>query len=223
MTSNVQNRQDIREAYADLLVTEFEGDGKPSKPAQKVYPYLVGDFRGRFSIMSLDSRPSTRSKQAQVTRVASGIGMDLHVLVLYAAEPVRATNNPTAGSNKVFEMDDTSLFSVGDEVFIRDDDHEEMATVTVVADGVSITVATLENSYSDTVRKPDVYWWSEKHAQNRLDLFEKRISDLNMDNDTTDDWDLLSLDGKPTRDDVSIGGKEYLHEIYHLQFDLKSD
>lgn len=220
MTSNVQNRQTIREAYAALLVTALVGAGKP---AQRVYEYLPGDFHGKYSVVVIDSAPSVRSKQAQVTRVASGVEMDLHTFVLYADKPIEATNSPTSGSNKVIDIADTSNFAVGDSVVIEDGSHTEIATVTVVTTDVSITVGTLAYSYT----APSVYWWHEKLAANRLDLLEKMISDVNMDNDTSDDtaslWAQISLDGKPTRDDLSIGGKGYLHEVFHLRFQLHSD
>ncbi len=216
MSADVQNRQTIREAYAALLVTALVGTGKP---AQHVYEYLPGDFQGKYSIVAIDSAPSVRSKQAQVTRVSSGVRLDVHTLVLYAADPTNATNSPTAGNSKIIQMADTSNFEVGDSIVVEDNSHTEIAAVTAVSTNVSITVATLANAYTT----PRVYWWHEKLAINRLDWLEKEISDVNMDNDTNDTWAQLSLDGTPTRDDVVIGGKPYLQEIFHLVFQLHSD
>jgi hypothetical protein len=216
MAADVQNRKTIREAFGALLVAAIEGAGKP---AQKVYDFIVKDFKGKYATVALDSRPSIRSKQAQVTRVSSGIKLDTHLFVLYSDDPTPATNSPTAGNNKAIEMADTSLFAIGDEVFVEDAAHYEVAVVTAVSTNVSITAATLIYSYTT----PKVYWWNEKLAANRLDLLEKEISDLLMDNDTNETWEQVAFDGEPSRDDIAIGGKEYLHEVIHLLFTLKSD
>ena len=216
MAADVQNRQTIREAYAALLVTALVGSGKP---AQKVYEYIPGDFKGQSAVVAIDSAPSTRGKQAQVTRVSSGVRLDVHTLVLYGDEPTAAANSPVAGSSKVITMADTSLFEVGQSVFIEDVSYYEIAAITAVSADVSITIGTLVYSYTT----PNVYWWNEKLAANRLDWLEKEISDVNMDNDTNNTWAQLSLDGDPTRDDITIGGKAYLHEVFHLMFQLHSD
>jgi hypothetical protein len=216
MSSDVQNRQDIREAFGVLLIAAIEGSGKP---AQKVFDFPVGDFGGRYSVVTLDSQPSTRGKQAQVTRVASNVKLDVHTFVLYAHPPVRATNNVIADDDQVIEVEDTSLFTVGEDVCVTDGTNYDLAKVTVIDTNVSITVESLDHAFTT----PDVYWWNEKLAANRKDWLEKEISDVVMDNDTTTLWDQLSFDGTPTDDPVNIGGKPYLHEIIHLNFELKSE
>lgn len=216
MTSNVQNRQTIREALAALLVTALEGTGKP---AQKVYNHRVSDFQGRSPVVVVASRPTNRSKQAQVTRVSSSVKLDVHTFVLYAESELTSSNSPTAGNNKVIDLSDTATLAVNDVVTVRDDSHSEQATITAVSTDVSITVGTLANSYTT----PRISAWTEQNAEDRLDLLEKSISDVVMDNDTTANWDLISFDGESTHDDVAIGGKEYLHEIFHFIVELKSE
>ena len=56
-----------------------------------------------------------------------------------------------------------------------------------------------------------------------MDLLEKKISDVIMDNDTNDTWAQLSFDGDTQQDPVVIGGRDYLHEIFPLNFRLHSD
>ena len=216
MASDVLNRQTIREAMAALLVTELEG---PNKPAQKVYNHRVRDFNGRSPVVVVASRPTDRSKQAQVTRVSSLVKLDVHTFVLYSEAGVTASNSPTAGNNKVINLSDTSTFTVGDAVTIMDDSNSEAATITAITDDVSITVGTLAYSYAT----PKIYSWTERNAEDRLDLLEKSISDMVMDNDTTEMWAQLSFEGESTHDDVAIGGLEYLHEVFHLNFRLHSD
>lgn len=214
MTSDVQNRQVIREAFGALLETALVGSGKP---AQIVYDFLPGDFGGRYSVVAVESRPSRREKQAQVTRVASNVKLDVHTFSLYADEPISATNTVTAGEDKVIQVPDTSLFAVGEQVCVSDDTHYDVTTVSAIVANVSITVD-LAHGFTT----PKVYWWNEKLAENRLDLLEKKIADVVMDNDTNEIWEVVSFDGMPEDDPVVIGGKNYLHEIIHLNFQLRS-
>lgn len=215
MTSNVPNRQTIREAFSAMLTTALVGTGKP---AQKVYDFIVGDFSGRYSVAAVESRPSMRAKQAQVTRVASNVKLDVHTFVLYADTAIQATNNVTAGDDKLIQVHDTSLFAVGEDVCVTDETNYDVATVSAIVENVSITV-----NLAHAFDLPKVYWWNEKLAANRLDLLEKEITEVVMDNDTNDTWDELSFDGVPESDPVLIGGKQYLHEVFHLNFQLKSD
>ena len=216
MSADVQNRSVIREAFAALLTAALVGSGKP---AQKVFPYRVSDFKGKYSVVVVASAPANRSKQAQVTRVSSLVKLDIHNFVLYAAVPVQATNNPAAGSAVVVYLPNTGDFSVGDQVTIEDAAHVEKATISIIVPNTSITVSTLANSYT----APTVSWWTERDAEDRLDLLEKSIADVMMDNDTNELWAQVSFEGDHTPDDITIGGKDYLHEIMHLVFQLHSD
>jgi hypothetical protein len=216
MTANVQNRKDIREAFATLIETALVGTGLP---AQKVYPYRVADFKGRYSIVAVTSGKANRSKQAQVTRVTSGVNLEVHTFVLYSAPPVQSTSSPTAGSNVTILVPSTADFEVGDVVTIEDGSHTERATINLISAGVSIRVATLANAYTT----PNVFWWTERDAEDREDLIEKMIADVVMDNDTNDTWAQLSFDGDTQPDPLIIGGREYLHEITPLNFRLHSD
>lgn len=216
MSANVQNRKDIREAFAALLETALVGTGLP---AQKVYPYRVSDFKGRYSVVAVTSGKANRSKQAQVTRVSSGVNLEAHTFVLYSAPSVEATNNPAAGNNVTINVPSTTDFEVGDVVTLEDASHTERATVNLVTANVSIRVATLAYSYT----APEVFWWTERDSEDRMDLLEKKISDVIMDNDTNDTWAQLSFDGDTQQDPVVIGGRDYLHEIFPLNFRLHSD
>ena len=216
MSANVQNRSDIRHSFATMLETALVGTGKP---AQKVYSFRVSDFKGKYCIVAVTSAPANRSKQAQITRVSSLLKLEVHSFVLYAAEPVQATNSPTAGSSKTILVPSTSDFEVGDTATVEDESHSEQAVITGISAGVSITVDSLDHSYTT----PRVFWWTEQQAEDRLDLLEKMISDVVMDNDTNDTWAQLSFDGDTQFDPVVIGGKDYLHEIVPVVFQLHSD
>ncbi len=216
MTANVPNRTTIREAFAALLETALVGSGLP---AQKVYSYRVADFKGRYACVAVTSGKSTRSKQAQVTRITSGINLEAHTFVLYSAPPTLATNNLTAGDDVVIRVPSTSDFFVGDVVTIEDSSHTERATINAIVSNVSIRVDTLAYSYTT----PNVFWWTERDAEDRLDLLEKMISDVAMDNDTNETWEQVSFDGDTTLDPVILGGREYLHEIIPFNFRLHSD
>lgn len=216
MTSNVQNRKDIRESFAALLVAAIEGTGKP---AQKVYPYRVSDFGGRKAVCVLASAPANRSKQAQVTRVSSRVRVDVHNFVWYADQGEQSSNSPAAGASVVIRIPNTENYQVGDVVTVEDASHLERATVTAVTTGQSITVNTLVYSYT----RPVVHWWTERDAEDRLDWMEQEVSKVVMDNDTNETWAQVSFAGDHTHDDITIGGKPYLHEIIHLEFQLHSD
>lgn len=218
MTTDVQDRSVIRRTLAQLLQDSIEGAGKP---VQKVFPYRVGDFRGKYAVVAVASAPANRSKQAQVTRVSSMLKFDVHCFVLYADSPL-SIGSVAAGSNRVLSISDTSNFVVGEVVAIENDLYYERPTVTAINPNVSITVDALSYSY-DVSRSPKLYWWNEEHAEDRADLVEKSISDVVMDHDSTELWAELSFDGDTTPDVIQIGGKEYLHEIIHLACQLHSD
>lgn len=214
--ANVQDRKIVRQALATLLQAALIGTGKP---AQALYRYKPADFKGQSPVIVVTSASSERTKQAQVTRVASKVGMEIHTFVLYAEDPEPAINNPAAGANVVIQMANTSKFAVGMVVTVIDDTHSEQATITVVTPNTSITAAALVNSYT----APRVYAWTEENAEDRLDLLEKTISDVLEDNIITDTWSDLSFDGPSKMDPVAVGGKDYLHEIIPISLQLHSE
>jgi hypothetical protein len=220
MTSNVPNRKDVRRAFAAKLETALVGSGKP---AQKVYRYRPADLKSKYAVVAVVSAPTTRSKQAQVTRTDNAIRLDVHILVLYADPSVQATNNPVAGTSVSILLPNTKNFQVGDVVTVEDAFVRETATITAITPNVSITVGTLVNSY----QMPSVTWWSEEDSEDRLDWLEKAISDVVMDNDTIEVpgvglW-TVAFDGDTQPDPVKIGGREYQHEVVPLVFQMFSD
>lgn len=220
MTSNTPNRKLVRQAFAALLEAALVGTGKP---AQRVYRYRAADFGGKYSVVAVTSAPTTRSKQAQVTRTVNKIRLQAHTFVLYADNAVIATNNPTAGSNRTINLSKTDIFAVSDVVTIEDNNHRETAIITGITPGVSIVVNTLVNGYTT----PRVTWWSEEDAEDRMDWLEKAVADVVMDNDVIDvvgvgTW-VVSFDGDSEIDYPVIGGLEYQHETIPLIFEISSD
>jgi hypothetical protein len=217
MSSDVQNRKTVRRALAALLEAQLVGSGKP---AQKLYRYKKSDFKGQSPVIVVTSAPVTRSKQAQVTRIASMMELEIHTFVLYADEPVTATNNPTAGNSKAINLSNTALFAVGMEVGIEDVSHDEIATISAITPNVSITVATLAYSYTT----PNIYWINEELSEDQMDLLEKEISDTLMDNEINGTlWADIEFNGPTELDPVAIGGKEYNHEVIKIQLRLFSE
>jgi len=216
MTSNVQNRTEIRQALAQILTDACVGTGKP---AEKVYRYKVADFQGLSPVIVVTSSHSNRKKQAQVTRVSSLVYLEIHIFVVYVQKPVIATNNPNAGSNVLIKISDTSGIDIGSAVVVQDDLSYESATVSNISADTSITVSTLVNSYTT----PEVYIWNEEKSEDRLDLLEKTISDTLMDNEITELWSSISFDGNTLAADVALGGTEYRHEVIPVVVQLHSD
>lgn len=220
MTSNVPNRKLVRQAFAALLETALVGTGKP---AQRVYQYRAADFGGKYSVAAVTSAPTTRAKQAQMTRTVNKVRLQVHTFVLYADNAVIATNNPTAGSSKTINLPKTDLFAVADVVTIEDGNNREKATITSITPGVSIVVNTLVNGYTT----PRVTWWTEEDAEDRMDWLEKSVADVVMDNEVIDVPDVgtweVSFDGDSEIDFPVIGGLEYQHEVIPLVFEISSD
>jgi hypothetical protein len=220
MTSNVPNRKLVRQAFAAKLESALVGSGKP---AQRVYRYRPADFGGKYSVVAVTSAPTTRAKQAQVTRTANKIRLQVHTFVLYADKAVIASNNPAAGSSRVISVSNTDQFTVADQVTIEDNSHRETSIITAITPGVSIVVDSLDYSYTT----PRVTWWSEEDAEDRMDWLEKAVADVVMDNDVIEIPDVgiwvVSFDGNSDIDFPIIGGLEYQHEIIPLVFEISSD
>jgi len=62
--------------------------------------------------------------------------------------------------------------------------------------------------------------WGEDNAEDRVDLLEKEIADVLMDNFSTDDWVYIQLDGRSVRDSVEIGGQEYIREVIPVRVEV---
>lgn len=59
--------------------------------------------------------------------------------------------------------------------------------------------------------------WTEQHAEDRMDLLEKSISDVLADNHTNPPhWTTIKLNGRTITERVPIGGKLYLAETISL-------
>lgn len=61
---------------------------------------------------------------------------------------ITATSSPTAGTNKVISVNDTTGVVAGDYVTVADVSHSELARVNAVVASTSITVDSLANSYT---------------------------------------------------------------------------
>lgn len=75
-----------------------------------------------------------------------------------AWKKVTATNNPTAGSNKVISVPDTTGVTVGSLVTVKDGSNNEVARVNAVSANTSITVDSLATGFT----APDVYYPSRE-------------------------------------------------------------
>ena len=82
MTSNITNRETIRDAVAALLSSALVGSGLS---VQSVYNYQVAQFGTESPVVVVTSSGSIRSKIAQVTRTNSSVYIDIHIFVTYTA------------------------------------------------------------------------------------------------------------------------------------------
>ena len=55
--------------------------------------------------------------------------------------------------------------------------------------------------------------WGEKDAEDRLDLLDKEIADVVMDNATNANWDDLHFKGRTQTGVIEVGGTEYRYEL----------
>lgn len=65
--------------------------------------------------------------------------------------------------------------------------------------------------------------WSEEDSEDKQDDLEKAISDVLMDNDSTDDWAQLSFNGASELDFTAVGGKMYRRETIPVRIQLYTD
>lgn len=84
MSSNVINRKTVRQALAAglsaALVHTTPGDGKP---IDALYRYRISKIEKNFVIV-VTSAPADRKKQAQPTRVASFIQLEIVIFTIYS-------------------------------------------------------------------------------------------------------------------------------------------
>ena len=81
MSSNVINRETVRDQLATLLTAALVGSGKP---AEAVYNYQVGDFEGKSPVVVVTGAGSGRGNP-----LIYGEGsflFEIHTFVLYALE-----------------------------------------------------------------------------------------------------------------------------------------
>jgi len=64
--------------------------------------------------------------------------------------------------------------------------------------------------------------WDEADATDRLDLIEKEICDVVVDNNSTANWIDVDYEGRSTIDDVAVGGQEYQRERIPLRFMVRN-
>lgn len=61
--------------------------------------------------------------------------------------------------------------------------------------------------------------WDEDDAEDRIDLIEKEIADVVIDNRKTDNWTHIRLEGRSTVDSLQIGGSEYRREVITVRIE----
>jgi hypothetical protein len=62
--------------------------------------------------------------------------------------------------------------------------------------------------------------WGEDDAEDALDDIERLIADVVMDNDDATYWGHLAFDSRSMRDDVAIGGDDYVREIVTIRAEV---
>ena len=81
MPSNVINRETVREQFASLLSSALVGVGKP---AEVVYSYQVGDFKGKSPVVVVTSAGSDRG--SPLVKSETVFFLEVYAFVLYALE-----------------------------------------------------------------------------------------------------------------------------------------
>lgn len=61
--------------------------------------------------------------------------------------------------------------------------------------------------------------WDEDDAEDRIDLIEKEIADVVIDNRKTANWTHIRLEGRSTVDSMQIGGSEYRREVMTVRIE----
>ncbi len=65
--------------------------------------------------------------------------------------------------------------------------------------------------------------WTEENSEDAQDDLEKAISDVLLDNDTTNDWEQLQFNGASEVDFNVVGGKLYRQETIRVQIQVFSE
>jgi hypothetical protein len=105
-------------------------------------------------------------------------------------------------------------------------DFEGQSPVVVVASaGTGRGAAAFDKTGSDVyldiwifVLYSDEGDWGEDDAADRLDLIEKEIADVVIDNNSTANWINVDYENRSVVDDVSVGGQAYQRERIPLRF-----
>lgn len=212
MPSNVQSRKPAREAYAALLDNAFSSDWD-------VFNYKVNKFSGKARNVVVTTGGSRREiTGAKEVEPDSVFRFRVFVFVLFSVQPITATNSPTAGANKTINVPDTANFINGNTVRIEDASNAENAVINAVpVANTSIQVATLVSSYAT----PRVYAWTPQNSDDELDAAEKKITDVNINNQANGNlWDKLSMEGESDPDMiVDEGGQTFRREIFIIRME----
>jgi hypothetical protein len=199
------NRADIRKQFATFLRTYLVG---VDKPADALYEYQVGDFRGR-KIVTIVTGAGTDRRNPSSDDNNSTFYLEVHNFVLYAIKPEPVLEDLEAGDDVVLSLRNTALFSIGDTVTVEDGTYTNVAIVTDLETNTSITLDTLANDFTG----PTVSIWTELQSEDMIDLMEQLTYDAVVDANDEDKWLWVSTDGRSEPDLVDIGGNPYRHEI----------
>lgn len=71
--------------------------------------------------------------------------------------------------------------------------------------------------YTFTLYSQESSNWGEDDAEDRLDLLEKTIAEIIVDNRSNSTWSFIELDGKSEVDSVMVAGEEYRRETIPIR------
>jgi len=193
------SRMTVRKQLANRLATNM------SSVVEKVFDYQAGDLKGMSPVLIVTGGGTDRAQNSD----NSDIDLEVHAFVLYALPPVISTGVAAAGTDVVLTVEDTSMFEVGMQVQLEDDNHIENVLVTAVVPDVSITLDAVTYTYV----QPQVYVWTEEQSEDRIDLIEVTVSEqIRLANDD-DTWLEIKRKDKSEPDAVEIAGVPYRHEV----------
>lgn len=188
------NRADVRKQFAERLSVRLT--------YATVYDYQVSDFNGASPVVIVTNAGTLRSDQ--VSSVESTMTLEVHTFVLYSVPPVQSTG--VVGT--IISLVDTSMFIVGQTVIVEDVYNSESATIVFIDPNVSITVDSLDNSYT----LPKVYVWTESQSEDLIDELEHDITDEVRISNDDDIWLSIATQEVSVIDVVEIGGDPFRHE-----------
>jgi hypothetical protein len=195
------NRDTYRRELAALLRTRLDG------LVQAVYDYQAGDFKGASPVVIVTNAGTERGNPLVANE--SAFLLEVHTFVLYALQPINLTEDIDSGTEVLLLFDDTSIFTVGQELLLEGTDESEKVTVTVVTEDESITLEEVLNNYT-TVK---LHVWTEEQSENLIDELEYQISDeIRLANDKNNMGLSIVPESQSLVDVVEIGGDAYRHE-----------